>query len=316
VHKAMACVNKLVDQEEDEWKQQAGARKSQGRDRERGERGGAFQGGSEVVNPIMSAPMQLASVPRHPHENSTLGGPGRRADLTNPPLDDEKRTIEHIASQLEASRQWKATSSSSQQSLNGSYIFQRLREIQEQFQRKMTKLRAKQGRNREFVLRAEAQRRYQTSPGASNCAHYQYGDSGGSSLPPPPSARSDGLNYVDPLPQHEGPYEGSYDQGFEKGYVQNPADSSGLKPLRSTPYDSYPEAPYSPGAASYNNKQGTYEKPGMMVVMLTMQNLRCVILNPTRVEPLPSTLLMGEDLQRSSNELPQKSDEDRGILTT
>lgn len=121
VNKAMACVNKLVDQVEDEWKQQAGARKSLGRERERGERGGAYHGGSAAVNPIVSAQMQLASLPRHPHENSTLGGPGRRGDLTTPPLDEEKRTIEHIASQLEARRQWKAVSGSSQQSLNGSY---------------------------------------------------------------------------------------------------------------------------------------------------------------------------------------------------
>lgn len=121
VNKAMACVNKLVDQVEDEWKQQAGARKSQGRDRERGERAGTYQGGNAAGNPIISAQMQLVSVQRHPHENSPLGGPGRRGDLTTPPLDEEKRTIEHIASQLEARRQWKAVSGSSQQSLNGSY---------------------------------------------------------------------------------------------------------------------------------------------------------------------------------------------------
>lgn len=125
VNKAMACINKLVDQVEDEWKQQAGTRKSQqGRDRERGSAAGTYQGGhASVNNPIIPSQMQLISAQRHPHENnSTLGGgPGRRGDLTTPPLDEEKRTIEHIASQLEARRQWKAVSGSSQQSLNGSY---------------------------------------------------------------------------------------------------------------------------------------------------------------------------------------------------
>lgn len=150
---------------------------------------------------------------------------------------------------------------------------ERLREIQEQFQHKMTKLRAKQAKSREDFLRAEAQRRYQTSPRAPNYSHYQYGGSGGSSLPPPTSGRSasnyvDPLPahavsaYVDPLPQYEGSYEGSYDQGFDKGYDQNPADSSSLQPIRSTVYDSYPEASYSPGAASFNRKQGSYDKPG------------------------------------------------------
>lgn len=123
VNKAMACVNKLVDQVEDEWKQQAGTRKSQGRERERG--AGTYQGGNNnnhaPANPIISSQMQLISAQRHPHENNTI--PGRRGDgLTSPPLDEEKRTIEHIASQLEARRQWKAVSGSSQQSsLNGSY---------------------------------------------------------------------------------------------------------------------------------------------------------------------------------------------------
>lgn len=121
VNKAMTCVNKLVDQVEDEWKQQAGTRKSQGRDRERGG-AGTYQGGNNAPgNPIISSQMQLISAQRHPHENNTLGGPGRRGDLTSPPLDEEKRTIEHIASQLEARRQWKAVSGSSQPSLNGSY---------------------------------------------------------------------------------------------------------------------------------------------------------------------------------------------------
>lgn len=123
VNKAMACVNKLVDQVEDEWKQQAGTRKPQGRERERG--AGTYQGGNNnnhaPANPIISSQMQLISAQRHSHENNTI--PGRRGDgLTSPPLDEEKRTIEHIASQLEARRQWKAVSGSSQQSsLNGSY---------------------------------------------------------------------------------------------------------------------------------------------------------------------------------------------------
>jgi hypothetical protein len=51
----------------------------------------------------------------------------------------------------------------------------------------------------------------------------------------------------------------------------------------------------------------------MMVVMRTTLNLRCMTLNPTRME-LPSTLLMGEDLKRLSNG-PGECDADRGILT-
>lgn len=126
----------------------------------------------------------------------------------------------------------------------------------------MTKLRAKQAKNREEFLRIEAQRRYQT-PAASNYLHYNYGDSGGSL--PPPSARpasnyTDSLSsralgaYVDPLPQ----YEGSYETSYEKVYDQNPTDS--LQSLRSTAYDSYAEgASYSPGPASYSRKQQGYD---------------------------------------------------------
>lgn len=131
----------------------------------------------------------------------------------------------------------------------------------------MTKLRAKQAKNREEFLRIEAQIRYQI-PATSNYSHYQYGESGGS-LPAPSSARpasnyNDPLMssrtlsaYVDPLPQYEGSYEPT---SYEKVYDQNPTES--LQSLRSNAYDSYADVSYSAGPASYNRKQGPYDKPG------------------------------------------------------
>lgn len=127
VNKAVNAVTKLVDQVEDEWKQQSQpvVRKPQGGERERGDRGGGGGGGyrgggTPVVNPLLAAQLQHISVQRLQHENPNSGGPGRRGEVT-PPLDEEKRTIEHIASQLEARRQWEAVSGSSQQTLNGTY---------------------------------------------------------------------------------------------------------------------------------------------------------------------------------------------------
>lgn len=335
VKMAMTSVNKLVDQVEDEWKQQASARKPQGRDRERGDRG-VYQGMGAGHSPVNAAQMQHVGALRHQHDKSSLGGTGRRGDLTTPPLDEEKRTIEHIASQLEARRQWEAVSGSSPQSLNGSYkegfgslapplpgevdvggaycpdsgvsypgqadqalemepVYnaqsldelerrfleetieltkdqnkeedkeksrhrEKLREIQEQFQQKMTTLRAKQARQREGFLRAEAQRRYLTP--VLNHSHYQYRGSGGSVQPALSSGRP-ASNYLDPLSAravsaHADPlpqYEGSYDSSYDKGYEQKPTESSQV--IRATSYDSYSEAPYSLGpTSSYNRKQG------------------------------------------------------------
>ncbi|XP_073395804.1 uncharacterized protein [Physcomitrium patens] len=339
VKMAVTSVNKLVDQVEDEWKQQAGPRKLQGRDRER-DRGGIYLGGNAALSSINAGQMQHIGVKRHQHDNNVLGGTVRRGDLITPPLDEEKRTIEHIASQLEARRHWETVSGSSQQSLNGSYKEgvgslaptlpgkvdggsayypdcalsyprqaeqelemeleydvqsldelerrfleetieitkdqnkeedkensrhrETLREIQEQFQQKMTKLRAKQAKQREDFLRAEAHMRYQTP--ISNYSHYQYGGSGGSVQ----SASSCGRptsNYLDPLPSrsvsaYSDPipqYEGSYDSSYDKVYEQNPTEP--LQAIRATSYDSYTEAPYSSGSTSYNRKQG-YGKPG------------------------------------------------------
>lgn len=109
VIKAVNAVRKLVDQVEEEWKQQPVGWKAQGA--ERGSRGGA-----PAVNPLITAQMQHIAVQRLQHVN-----PGSGRTESAPPVDEEKRTIEHIASQLEARRQWEAVSGSSQHSLNGSY---------------------------------------------------------------------------------------------------------------------------------------------------------------------------------------------------
>lgn len=121
VSKAMACVTTLVNQVEDEWKQQAGARNSKERERERAGEGSVEGGTNASANVVVFAQTQLITTRRHQHENNILGGPDRKGDLTISPLDEEKGTIERVASQLEARRYWKALSGSSQQSLSGSF---------------------------------------------------------------------------------------------------------------------------------------------------------------------------------------------------
>lgn len=121
VNKAMACVNTLVNQVEDEWKQQAGTRNSKGRERERAGEGSVEGGTNASANAVVFSQTQLISARRHRHENNILGGSDRNGNLTISPLDEEKGTIERIASQLEARRHWKALSGSSQQSLSGSF---------------------------------------------------------------------------------------------------------------------------------------------------------------------------------------------------
>lgn len=122
VNKGMTAINRLVEQVEEEWKQhsQASARKSQqGGERERG---GSYRGGGGPTgNPLIAVQTQHIAVQRQQQDNVTVGGPGRRGNLSTPPVDEEKRTIEIIASQLEARRHWEATSGSSLQTLNGSY---------------------------------------------------------------------------------------------------------------------------------------------------------------------------------------------------
>jgi len=49
----------------------------------------------------------------------------------------------------------------------------------------------------------------------------------------------------------------------------------------------------------------------MIVAMLTI-NLRCMTLNPTLMEPLPSTLPMGEDTNLAGNERLSKWGGDEG----
>lgn len=120
VKKAMACVNTLVNRVEDEWKQQAGARNSKERERERAGEGSVEGGTNASANVVVFSQTQLISARRHRHENNILGGPDRKGDLTISPLDEEKGTIERIASQLEARGHCKALSVSSQQSLSGS----------------------------------------------------------------------------------------------------------------------------------------------------------------------------------------------------
>jgi hypothetical protein len=98
-----------------------------------------------------------------------------------------------------------------------------LREIQEQYQQKMTQLRAKQAKQREDFLRHEAHMRYQQPP-STGYGHYPYARS----VPP----------YDDSLP----PYDMTYEQPI-------PTDTTHGHPLV---YESYSDA----GGASYNRKQG------------------------------------------------------------
>lgn len=132
----MDVVNKLVEQVEDEWKQTSmrrphGGGGPGGNDGGRGIGGGGDRGGHDRrgggggdsyrgsnVNPLIAAQMQHIAVQRLQHSAPNMGPLGRGE---GPPqaLDEDKRTIEHIASQLEARRQWEAVSVSSQ-TLNGS----------------------------------------------------------------------------------------------------------------------------------------------------------------------------------------------------
>jgi hypothetical protein len=103
------------------------------------------------------------------------------------------------------------------------HAVQILREIQEQYQQKMTQLRAKQAKQREDFLRHEAHMRYQQPP-STGYGLYPYARS----VPP----------YDDSLP----PYDMTYEQ-------QIPTDTTHGHPLV---YESYSDA----GGASYNRKQG------------------------------------------------------------
>ncbi len=67
------------------------------------------------MNPLIADQMQHIAVQQLQHGNPVPGC------TETPPVDEEKLTIEHIASQLEARRQWEAVSSSSQHSLIGLY---------------------------------------------------------------------------------------------------------------------------------------------------------------------------------------------------
>lgn len=111
VIKAVEVVNKLVEQVEDEWKQPPPPpmRRPHGGG---GGGGGSYRGSN--VNPLIAAQMQHIAVQRLQHAAPNLGPLG-----PPPPMDEDKRTIEHIASQLEARRQWEAVSGSTQ-NLNGS----------------------------------------------------------------------------------------------------------------------------------------------------------------------------------------------------
>lgn len=95
---------------------------------------------------------------------------------------------------------------------------QRLREIQKQFQHKMTNLRTKQSRNREEFLRIKAQLRYQV-PAAATYSRYQNGFSEGS-LPPHSAQHVSNYNSiltssaacVHPVSQIEGSYDARYER--------------------------------------------------------------------------------------------------------
>jgi hypothetical protein len=102
---AVDAVTKLVERVEEEWKQQPVGRKAQGVER-------GYRGGAPVVNPLIADQMQHIAVQQLQHGNPVPG-----CTETPPPVDEERLTIEHIASQLEACRQWEAVSGSSQHSL-------------------------------------------------------------------------------------------------------------------------------------------------------------------------------------------------------
>jgi len=108
VIRAVNAVTKLVEQVEEEWKQQPVGLKAQGVER-------GYRGGAPAVNPLIADQMQHIAVQQLQHGNPVPGC------TETPPVDEEKLTIEHIASQLEARRQWEAVSSSSQHSLIGLY---------------------------------------------------------------------------------------------------------------------------------------------------------------------------------------------------
>ncbi|CAM6107261.1 unnamed protein product [Calypogeia fissa] len=134
IGKAVDVVNKLVEQVEDEWKQSSmrrphggggpggndggrgvGSGDRSGHDRRGGGGGDSYRGSN--VNPLIAAQMQHIAVQRLQHSAPNMGPLGREGPPQ--PLDEDKRTIEHIASQLEARRQWEAVSGSTQ-TLNGS----------------------------------------------------------------------------------------------------------------------------------------------------------------------------------------------------
>jgi hypothetical protein len=134
--------------------------------------------------------------------------------------------------------------------------FQRLREIQEQYQQRMIKLRAKQAQRREEFYRHEAQMRYQSSS-ALGYSHHQYGVAGGSALPVSPGQLASAYNN-DPLPQYEGSYDGStYDKVYEQQVATETLQQTSLQV---NPHDVYSEVvPHS--SRPYNRKQG-YDKVG------------------------------------------------------
>ncbi len=109
VVRAVNAVTKLVEQVEEEWTRQPVGRKAQGVQR-------GYRGGAPAVNPLIADQMHHIAVQQLQHGNPVPG-----CTETPPPVDEEKLTIEHIASQLEARRQWKAVSGSSQHSLIGLY---------------------------------------------------------------------------------------------------------------------------------------------------------------------------------------------------
>ena len=146
VGKASDVVNKLVEQVEDEWKAPpppppmrrphggggpggndggrvvdggrgvTTASDRSGSDRRGGNSAEPYRGSN--ANPLIAAQMQHIAVQRLQHSAPNMGALGR-GEAPPQPLDEDKRTIEHIASQLEARRQWEAVSGSSQ-TLNGS----------------------------------------------------------------------------------------------------------------------------------------------------------------------------------------------------
>ncbi|KAL2613577.1 hypothetical protein R1flu_025269 [Riccia fluitans] len=331
VIKAVDVVTKLVEQVEDEWKQPQQMRRPHGVGGGGGAGGGSYRGSN--VNPLIAAQMQHIAVQRLQHSAPNLGPLGR-ADGPPPPLDEDKRTIEHIASQLEARRQWEAVSGSNQnlngsgasppfsykdgrgasggsvssysgkapsdvgyyhsKNLDGPYqshsggaeldqdldgVFEekgfhaqtleeleqrflqetieltkdqnmeedkekakhreRMNEIHEQYQQKMSILRSKHTKQREEFLRHEAQMRHQQYQQQTGYGMYPYGGGGGGI----PHSRG-------------GPYNGNgYDRGANSASPENVQGHMGM-------YDSYKDGgmPYSNSVShSYSRKQQGYE---------------------------------------------------------